>query len=121
MCQDILEASILPALPSDKHMPGIEPSGEGKTTDAIQSTPSLLYEPAEETSKKYNPRGEAQTMCSSPSEPWFNQSYTPAQIRITVRQVLGLIKREIVFSMFCHLPPHYRSQKKVSKSIIKRY
>lgn len=43
--QDILEASILPALPSDKHMPGIEPRGDGKTTDAIQSTPSLLYEP----------------------------------------------------------------------------
>lgn len=45
MCQDILEASILPALPSDKHMPGMEPRGEGKTTDATQSTPSLLREP----------------------------------------------------------------------------
>lgn len=51
-CQDILEASILPALPSDKHTPGTEPRGEGKTTDAIQSTPSLLYEPVEDTSKK---------------------------------------------------------------------
>ena len=44
-CQDILESSILPALPSDKHMPGMEPRGEEKTTDAIQNTPSLLYEP----------------------------------------------------------------------------
>lgn len=44
-CQDILEASILAALPSDKHMPGMEPRGEGKTTDAIQSTPFLLCEP----------------------------------------------------------------------------
>lgn len=44
-CQDILEASILPALPSDKHMPGTGPRGEGKTTDAIQSTPPLLCEP----------------------------------------------------------------------------
>lgn len=43
-CQDILEASVLPALPSDKHMPGMEPREEGKTTDAIQSAPSLLYE-----------------------------------------------------------------------------
>lgn len=45
MCQDILEASILPAVPSDKHMSGLEPRGEGKTTDAIQTTPSLLCEP----------------------------------------------------------------------------
>ena len=43
--QDILESSILPALPSDKHMAGMEPGGEGKTTDAIGNTPSLVYEP----------------------------------------------------------------------------
>ena len=35
MCQDILETSILAALPSDKHMPGVEPREEGNTTDAI--------------------------------------------------------------------------------------
>lgn len=52
MCQDILEASILPAVPSDKHMPGLEPRGEGKTTDAIQTTPSLLREPDQEDTLK---------------------------------------------------------------------
>lgn len=35
MCQDILETSILAPLPSDKHMPGVEPREEGNTTDAI--------------------------------------------------------------------------------------
>lgn len=45
MCQSILDASILPAVPSDKHMPGMEPRGIWKTTDAIQATPSLLCEP----------------------------------------------------------------------------
>lgn len=50
--QDILQTSILAALASDKHMPGLEPGGEGNTTDAIQSTSSLLHEPAEDTSEK---------------------------------------------------------------------
>lgn len=36
MCQDILETSILAAPPPDKHMPGMKPGREGKTTDAFQ-------------------------------------------------------------------------------------
>lgn len=48
MCHDILDASILRAVPSDKHMPGMEPRGEGKMTDAIQTTQSLLCEPSYE-------------------------------------------------------------------------
>lgn len=64
-CQDILEASILPALPSDKRMPGMAPRGEGKTTDAIQSTPSLLYEPIEDTFlKKMHPKRRHPNMTS---------------------------------------------------------
>lgn len=47
-----LNASLLPTLPSDKHVPGTEPRGDGKTTDAIQSTPTLLCEPGVDTSKK---------------------------------------------------------------------
>lgn len=51
----ILEPSILAALPSDKHMAGVEPRGRGNTTDAIQSTSFLLNEPGEQTSKKSEP------------------------------------------------------------------
>lgn len=61
--QDILEPSILAALPSDKHMAGVEPRGRGNTTDAIQSTSFLLNEPGEQTSKKERTsREETQTV-----------------------------------------------------------
>lgn len=45
MCQSILHSSILPGVPSDKHMAGKEPRGIWTTTDAIQATLCLLGEP----------------------------------------------------------------------------
>lgn len=52
MCHHILDASILRAVPSDKHMPGMEPRGDGKTTDAIQTTPSLFCKLSYEDKRK---------------------------------------------------------------------
>lgn len=113
-CQDILGASILAALASDKHMPGLEPR-EGNTTDAIQSTSSLLNEPAEDTSKKKRTlRAEMQTFTS------LTQSYTDRFSGVLF--FLGLIKNTCgKHEYFCHLPPHRLCQQKISQSIIKRY
>lgn len=109
-CQDILKATILPALPSDKHVPGMEPREKGKTTDAIRSRPSLLYEPGWDTSKKHkcNPREQTQTMFHLVSHGLPKALHTHGQMLI-VYSVLWCLcfrtntYRKILLGIFCHL------------------
>lgn len=119
-CQDILDASILPALPSDKHMPGTRPRGGGKTTAAIQSTASFLSEPGEDSDDRNQEPGEQTVAVLQPDR----LGLAKALRRLTVHKTLCLSfiasthEEILTLSVTWFLAPP--SQEEVSESIINK-